>query len=142
MINIREIDHVVIRASDPARLVRFYRDVLGCPIERNQDAIGLTQLRAGRSLIDIVGVDGVLGRKGGAAPGVEGRNMDHVCLRVEPFDVDAIRAHLDAHGVRVEDSGLRYGAEGEGFSLYISDPEGNTVELKGPASAADTGAAT
>jgi glyoxylase I family protein len=142
MINIREIDHVVIRARDPARLVRFYCDVLGCSIERSQDAIGLTQLRAGRSLIDIVGVDGVLGRKGGAAPGAQGRNMDHVCLRVEPFDVDAIRVHLDARGVRIDDSGLRYGAEGEGFSLYISDPEGNAVELKGPANDADTGAAT
>jgi glyoxylase I family protein len=142
MINIREIDHVVIRARDPARLVSFYCDVLGCSIERRQDAIGLVQLRAGRSLIDIIDVDGVLGRKGGVAPGDEGRNMDHVCLRVEPFDADAIRAHLDANGVRIDDSGIRYGAEGEGFSLYIADPEGNAVELKGPANTADTGAAT
>jgi glyoxylase I family protein len=142
MINIREIDHVVIRARDASRLVRFYCDVLGCSIERNQDAIGLVQLRAGRSLIDIVAVEGVLGRKGGAAPAREGHNMDHVCLRVEPFDADAIRAHLEAHGVRIEDSGVRYGAEGEGFSLYVSDSEGNVVELKGPASRADTGAST
>ena len=142
MINIREIDHVVIRARDSSRLVRFYCDVLGCSIERSQGAIGLVQLRAGRSLIDIVAVDGTLGRKGGAAPGREGHNMDHVCLRVEPFDVDAIRAHLGAHDVRIEDSGLRYGAEGEGFSLYISDPEGNVVELKGPANPGETGAPT
>ena len=142
MISIREIDHVVIRARDSSRLVRFYCDVLGCSIERSPDAIGLVQLRAGRSLIDIVAVDGVLGRKGGAAPGIEGHNMDHVCLRVEPFDADAIRAHLDAHGVRIEDSGVRYGAEGEGFSLYVSDPEGNVVELKGPAGPAETGAST
>jgi glyoxylase I family protein len=113
--------------------VKFYCDALGCTIERRQDAIGLVQLRAGRSLIDIVSVDGPLGRKGGAAPGDEGRNMDHLCLRVEPFDADAIRAHLDAHGVRIGETGQRYGAEGEGFSLYVTDPEGNTVELKGPA---------
>jgi glyoxylase I family protein len=143
MIKIREIDHVVIRARDASRLVRFYCDVLGCSVERRQDAIGLVQLRAGRSLIDIVAVDGVLGRKGGTAPGSEGRNMDHVCLRVEPFDADAIQAHLGAQGVRIEDSGVRYGAEGEGFSLYVSDPEGNIVELKGPASpSAETGAST
>jgi glyoxylase I family protein len=132
MIRIREIDHVVLRARDQESLVRFYCDVLGCTIERRQDAIGLVQLRAGRSLIDIVDAAGVLGRKGGRAPGGEGRNMDHVCLRVEPFDADAIRAHLGAHGVAIADSGLRYGAEGEGFSLYIADPEANIVELKGP----------
>ena len=112
--------------------MRFYCDVLGCTIERRQDAIGLVQLRAGRSLIDIVGVDGVLGRKGGAAPGTEAHNMDHLCVRVEPFDVDAIRAHLHAHGARIGEFGTRYGAEGQGPSLYVLDPEGNTVELKGP----------
>lgn len=131
-IHIREIDHVVLRTRDQEALVRFYCDVLGCTIERSQDPIGLVQLRAGRSLIDIVGVDGTLGRKGGRAPDAEGRNMDHVCLRVEPFDADAIERHLAAHGVAIADSGLRYGAEGEGFSLYIEDPEGNAVELKGP----------
>jgi glyoxylase I family protein len=141
MINIREIDHVVIRARDQARLIRFYCDVLGCTVERSADAIGLVQLRAGRSMIDIVGIDSELGRKGGGAPGREGRNMDHLCLRVEPFDAGAIRAHLDAHGVRIDESGLRYGAEGEGFSLYISDPEGNIVELKGPSDRSVAGTA-
>lgn len=134
MFRILEIDHVVIRARDAARLVHFYCDALGCEVERRQDAIGLVQLRAGRSLIDIVGVDGPLGRKGGAAPGNEAHNMDHVCVRVEPFDVDAMRAHLEAHGARVGEFGWRYGADGEGPSLYIEDPEGNTVELKGPPS--------
>ena len=132
MFQILGIDHVVIRARDPAALVDFYCEVLGCTIDRRQDAIGLVQLRAGRSLIDIVGVDSRLGRMGGAAPGAQGHNMDHLCLRVEPFDLDAIRAHLAAHGARIGESGTRYGAEGSGPSLYLSDPEGNTVELKGP----------
>jgi glyoxylase I family protein len=142
MIHIREIDHVVIRARDQQRLVRFYCDVLGCSVERDQQAIGLVQLRAGRSMIDIVGVDGALGRKGGTAPGGKGHNMDHLCVRVDPFDVDAVRTHLAAHGVRIDDSGLRYGAEGEGFSLYVSDPEGNVVELKGPPDRRDSEAPT
>ena len=133
---IREIDHIVLRARDQAVLVRFYCDVLGCTLEKRQDAIGLVQLRAGSSLIDIIRVDGKLGLAGGAAPGAEGHNLDHFCLRVEPFDVDAIRAHLQRHGVAPGEYGSRYGAEGEGPSLYLRDIEGNTVELKGPPQAA------
>ena len=129
---LRQIDHVVIRARDPAALEVFYREVLGCTVERRQDGIGLVQLRAGASLIDLVDVDGKLGRMGGAAPGREGHNMDHLCLRIDPFDREAIAAHLQAHGVAVGDYGSRYGAEGEGPSQYLSDPEGNVVELKGP----------
>jgi glyoxylase I family protein len=130
-----QIDHVVLRVSDADMMVDFYCNVLGCSVERRQDAIGLIQLRAGQSLIDLVPVDGKLGRMGGAAPGTEGRNMDHLCLRAEPFDRDAIVAHLQAHGARLGDFGSRYGAEGEGPSQYLFDPEGNLVELKGPAAA-------
>ena len=132
MISIREIDHLVLRVTDLAAMMHFYCDVIGCSVERRQDEIGLIQLRAGRSLIDLVPVDGVLGRQGGAAPGVEGRNLDHLCLRVEPFDADEIRAHLERAGVAAGDVASRYGAEGEGPSIYVTDPEGNTVELKGP----------
>jgi len=129
---IREIDHLVLRVVDLDRMLRFYADVLGCSVERRQDAIGLVQLRAGRSLIDLVPVDGKLGRAGGAAPGAEGRNLDHLCLRVEPFDAAAIQRHLAAHGVDAGAVESRYGAEGEGPSIYLADPEGNVVELKGP----------
>lgn len=127
-----QLDHIVLRVRDPEAMVAFYLEVLGCSVERRQDEIGLIQLRAGQSLIDLVGIDGKLGRMGGAAPGVEGRNMDHLCLRADPFDRDAILAHLHAHGVRIGDFGSRYGAEGEGPSQYLFDPEGNLVELKGP----------
>jgi glyoxylase I family protein len=129
---LQQIDHVVLRVRDGAAMQAFYCDVLGCKMERRQDEIGLIQLRAGQSLIDLVPVDGKLGRMGGAAPGAEGRNMDHLCLRAEPFDREAITAHLEAHGVRVGDFGSRYGAEGEGPSQYLFDPEDNLVELKGP----------
>lgn len=127
-----QLDHVVLRVRDVDRVRAFYCDVLGCSVEKDQMGIGLLQLRAGRSLIDLVDVAGRIGRMGGAAPGAEGRNLDHLCLRVEPFDRDAIVAHLQAHDVRIGDFGSRYGAEGEGPSLYLYDPEGNLVELKGP----------
>ena len=133
MINIREIDHIVLRVIDLQRMIRFYTEVLGCTLERRQDEIGLVQLRAGRSLVDLVPVDGKLGRAGGAAPGMEARNVDHFCFRVEPFDAEAIGRHLAAAGVAAGQVESRYGAEGEGPSIYITDPEGNTVELKGPA---------
>jgi len=135
MIHIREIDHIVLRVVDLPSMLRFYCDGLGCRIERRQDEIGLVQLRAGRSMLDLVPVDGKLGRAGGAAPGKEGRNVDHVCFRVEPFDETALRAHLASLDIATGPTESRYGAEGEGPSIYLSDPEGNVVELKGPPSA-------
>jgi len=132
MIRIREIDHLVLRVLDLQAMLDFYCGALGCTVERQQDEIGLVQLRAGRSLTDLIPVDGPLGRSGGAAPGAQGRNLDHLCLRLEPFDEPAIRAHLAAHGVAAGETASRYGAEGSGPSIYVSDPDGNTVELKGP----------
>jgi glyoxylase I family protein len=92
----------------------------------------MSHLKVGRSMIDLITVDGKLGRAGGAAPGREGRNLDHLCLRVEPFDQEAIVAHLKSHGIEVGEIRRRYGAEGNGISIYLTDPEGNMVELKGP----------
>ncbi|HWA44958.1 MAG TPA: VOC family protein [Hypericibacter adhaerens] len=126
------LDHVVLRVRDPERLERFYCEALGCRLERRQEKIGLVQLRAGRSLIDLVDLAGPLGAAGGGVPTVEARNMDHFCLRIEPFDAGAIRAHLIRHGVEPGAVESRYGAEGEGPSLYLKDPEGNEIELKGP----------
>lgn len=132
MIHLREIDHLVLRVVDLDKMLRFYCGVLGCTIERRQDSIGLVQLRAGRSLVDLVPVDGQLGSAGGAPPGKEGRNLDHFCFRVEPFDEAVIRRHLEANNVEAGALASRNGAEGEGPSIYITDPEGNVVELKGP----------
>lgn len=131
-IQVRGIDHVVLRVADAERAIAFYEGVLGCTIERRIDELGLIQLRAGSSLIDLVPVTSPLGKAGGAAAGEEGRNMDHFALRIEGFDEAAIRAQLEAHGVAPGDVGVRYGAEGNGPSMYIRDPDGNTVELKGP----------
>lgn len=129
---IKGLDHIVLRVRDREAMLRFYCGVLGCTLEREQAEIGLFQVRAGRSLIDLVPVDGKLGRMGGAAPGKEGRNLDHFCITLDGYDEAKIRAHLSVHGVEIGEAGSRYGAEGEGPSLYISDPEGNIVELKGP----------
>ena len=118
------IDHVVLRVADQERAIAFYEGVLGAKVERRAEKFGLVQLRAGHSLIDLI-----------EAPAGEtkgGRNMDHFALRIEPFDEAAIRAHLEAHGIATGELKTRYGAEGNGPSLYIEDPDGNRVELKGP----------
>jgi catechol 2,3-dioxygenase-like lactoylglutathione lyase family enzyme len=119
---VKNIDHLVLRTSNIEKMIAFYRDILGLPIER-QNKSGLTQLRAGNALIDIVPVDD---------RNLPGRNLEHYCLRVEPFDMEAVRVHLEAAGAKVVKSGDGYGAEGRGPNLYFLDPDGNEVELKGP----------
>lgn len=126
------LDHLVIRARSPQTLKEFYCRVLGCTPERELPDQGLIQLRAGSALIDLVAVESRLGRLGGAAPGNEGHNIDHFCVRVEPFDEAAIHELLASAGISHEPAARRYGADGFGFSIYLKDPEGNTVELKGP----------
>lgn len=127
------LDHVVLRIQDLDRMRKFYCDVLGCTFVDHDTDLGLYQVRAGSALIDLVPLSGKIGSAGGAAPGIEGRNVDHFAIQVTPYDDDAIREYLSAHGVELGETRIRGGAEGEGPAIYIKDPEGNTVELKGPA---------
>jgi glyoxylase I family protein len=131
-VEILGLDHVVLRVADVERSLRFYCEALGCKEERRSDALGLVQLRAGASLIDLVVVDSPLGRAGGGPPAPDGRNVDHICVQLRCFDEAALRAHLTAHGIAPGDVGARYGALGMGPSMYVRDPDGNVVELKGP----------
>ena len=130
-INIAKIDHVVIRVNDLQKMLDFYSTVLGCRLERGPGEALLAQLRAGDSLIDLVDAKGSLGREGGNAPDHDAPNVDHICLFVDPWDPDALLAQLNEHGVECGDIAPRYGATGMGPSLYLQDPEGNTIELKG-----------
>lgn len=129
---VQRIDHLVLRVADLDHSIGFYGSVLGCEVVRECRDLGLIYLRAGASMIDLVDVQGKLGRLGGAAAGVEGRNVDHLCLRVEPFDEARIVQHLAAFGVQpLGPASVNFGAEGDGLSLYFQDPDGNTLELKG-----------
>jgi len=137
---IKRIDHLVLRVQDLQRAVAFYRDVLGCTVARERPTLGMVHLHAGSSMIDLVSVDGALGSRGGPAAGAQGRNLEHLCLRIEPFDEAALREHLKMHGVVVDGQvSSNLGAEGDGLSLYLRDPDGNGVELKGPASSCGCG---
>jgi glyoxylase I family protein len=126
------LDHVVLRVRDLDAALAFYCGALGCTEERRSEALGLVQLRAGASLIDLVPVDSPLGKAGGSAPDPKAKNVDHFCLRIEPFDAEALAARLRARGVEPGEIGERYGADGYGPSMYLRDPDGNVVELKGP----------
>ncbi len=128
----RGLDHVVLRVADLERAKAFYRDVLGCTEDKWQPDLGLMQMRAGDALIDLVDINGKLGQRGGPPAGAAARNMDHFCIQLAAFDEAALRAYLGQHGIEVHEAGRRYGAQGYGPSLYIRDPDGNSVELKGP----------
>ncbi len=131
-INVTQIDHVVIRVDDLEQMIEFYETVLGCALEKGPGDVRLAQLRAGASLIDLVDARGPLGKEGGDPPSRTAPNMDHVCLQVDPWDEAAIRSHLESHGVEPGETASRYGADGYGPSIYLDDPEGNRIELKGP----------
>jgi glyoxylase I family protein len=128
-LKVRGVDHLVLRVRDLAAMERFYTEVLGLAVERRQERLGLVQLRAGAQLLDLVDAAGMLG--GGAPPTETGRNLDHLCLNLDDFDLAEVIAHLEAHGVPVGESGRRYGAGGFGVSVYLTDPEGNGLELRG-----------
>ncbi|MGO9062220.1 MAG: VOC family protein [Candidatus Binataceae bacterium] len=118
-----EIDHIVLRCVDRERALAFYTGILGLTEERRIEQIGLVQLRAGHSIVDLV-------------PALErsaeiGRNVDHFCLGVEAADFEGLVGYLRSRGVEViGEPSTRYGAHGMGLSIYIRDPEGNEIELK------------
>ena len=118
-----QIDHVVLRVRDAGVMLAFYRDVLGCDLVKHNESVGLYHLRAGSSMIDLMDVAG--------EPEPEGQNMDHVALRLNNFDAPAIQAWLRARDIEVSDAVMRFGAAGDALSLYLKDPEGNLLELKG-----------
>jgi len=122
-LKVAELDHVVLRCRDQARMFDFYTRILGLSEERRIDRIGLIQLRAGASMIDLVPA---------AEPRVEsGANVDHFCLGIETADLDGALRYLRGHSVEVlGEPAMRYGARGMGTSIYVHDPEGNVVELK------------
>ena len=131
MIRVKMIDHIVLRTEHVDTMIQFYSRVLGCKVERAlPDNIGLTQLRAGKSLIDIVNVHSEMGRAGGGAPSGVEKNIDHFCLQIEAISEDDLKDWLESHGVEVGDFELRYGADAFGSSVYIRDPDNNIVELR------------
>jgi catechol 2,3-dioxygenase-like lactoylglutathione lyase family enzyme len=131
MLEILAIDHIVLRTTKLDEMLEFYTKVLGCNLERETSAeTGLTQLRAGSALIDLVVVNSRLGAMGGGAPTKTERNVDHFCLQIKSMPEQEIINELESSGIEVGEFASRYGAQGLGNSIYIQDPEGNRVELR------------
>lgn len=131
---VQRLDHLVLRVRDLARSLQFYQQVLGCTVARERPDLGLVHLRLGVSMLDLISLDGPLGARGGTGLAKDSHNLDHFCVRIEPFDEASLLAFLAQQRVEVlAPASINYGAEGEGWSVYIRDPDGNVVELKGPA---------
>jgi catechol 2,3-dioxygenase-like lactoylglutathione lyase family enzyme len=131
VLSVRGIDHFVLRVRDIEAAQRFYCEVLGAQYVAHRSEFGMTHLRVGASMIDLVAANGQPGKPGAAPAGKELRNADHLCLRIEPFDQERIVAHLKRLGVEIGEIRRWFDAEGNGVSIYLNDPEGNSVELKG-----------
>jgi glyoxylase I family protein len=128
---IQHLDHVVLRVQDMQRSLDFYRQTLGCQVMKRREDLGMIHLRAGASMIDLVDVQGPLGLQAGGPADPQHRNVDHFCLRIAPFREADVLSFLSSVGIKADKAATRYGAEGEGPSIYCFDPDGNQVELKG-----------
>jgi catechol 2,3-dioxygenase-like lactoylglutathione lyase family enzyme len=114
-------DHLVLDVADVERSLAFYVDELGL------EPVRVDEWRRGEVLFPSVRVDAttILDL---LATAPTGRNVDHLCLVVESQDLEALKQ--SGRFTVVDGPGLRYGAQGDGTSLYVLDPDGNTVELR------------
>ena len=121
MFKILGLDHIVLRVFDLPKMLDFYCDILGCKVENEQPEIGLTQLRAGDNIIDLLSIDRILNKAE--------QNMEHFCLRVESFNYEAMCEYFHSHNIEIYRYAKRYGSKGYNWSFYLKDPEGNELEL-------------
>lgn len=125
------LDHVVFLVDDMPKALKFYSDVLGCQPGYSYPALGMEQVWCGNSLIVLWDTTHP-GAASAVPPVAGGRNVDHVCINLSPVDQHALVAHLNAHQVKIDRIAFHGGARGMGNSVYVFDPFGNKLELKGP----------
>lgn len=129
--NVVGLDHVVILVTDMQKALDFYQGILGLPHGYAFPDIAMEQLWVGTELLVLIDISTPKGA--GAIPPVSGgRNMDHFCISLVPYDKDALRAYLVDQGVEIVNEAFHSGARGMGEAIYVLDPFGNKVELKGP----------
>jgi glyoxylase I family protein len=115
------LDHLLLHVRGMAEAELFYCGVLGCEVKHRMGRLGMIELSAGVTLVDIDDPNGAW-----ALDGAErGRNLDHFAILTDGWDEPAMRAWLARHGVAIEEERAE---EGE-LSFYLRDPSGNLVEL-------------
>ncbi|MBM3503192.1 MAG: VOC family protein [Alphaproteobacteria bacterium] len=149
IIVVDRIDHVVLLVADLRRAARFYTEILGLRVERWREEIGLVQIRAGQSLIDLQLATGRRPKRTRSRPGQPARsamirapvNVHHIALTVKRLDGPRLKRHFAKLGIAASEPRKQYGADGMGWAMDVIDPDGNIVELKGPPDAAESRAA-
>jgi catechol 2,3-dioxygenase-like lactoylglutathione lyase family enzyme len=121
ILRVTGLDHIVLVCSDVERTLTWYCDLLGLePVrvdEWRRGDVPFPSLRVDAgTIIDLLGGDATDGR------------LDHFCLVVDPTDLDALAA--SGEFTVVDGPSRRFGARGDGTSLYVRDPEGTVVELR------------
>ncbi len=124
---LEHLDHVVLRTTDLEKMIAFY-ERLGAVVVRRMEQMEMVQLRFGSSMLDLVASKDPVGADGEA----ESRNLDHFAVRISPYDEAAILAFCEKHGIEAQPMKKLLGADGFGPAVYLRDPEGNRVEVKGP----------
>jgi len=131
MFKIKRLDHLVIKTTNIKEMMSFYCFILGYKIQRDSlKETGLLELSAGESMIDLFDSkhESNLNRLSGES---KNNNIDHFCILLDNFDETDIKVHLKSFGVACSEIEMNYGSSGYGPSVYIHDPDGNKVELKG-----------
>lgn len=133
MFKIKRLDHLVIRTQNIKEMISFYCFVLGYKMQRdNLKESGLIELNAGESMIDLFDISNSnLNNDKKLECDKDIKNLDHFCILLDEFDETEIKVHLKSFGVDFGDIEMNYGSSGYGPSLYIFDPDGNKIELKG-----------
>lgn len=120
-VKVQQLDHIVVKCADVEKSLAWYTGVLGLPGER------IDEWRAGETYFPSVRINAetIIDL---FPSGRDGENVDHFCVVIEPVDFDAIVASGEFNVL--SGPAPRWGARGEGTSLYVSDPDGNTIELR------------
>ncbi len=133
IVTVTGLDHVVLVSDDVDRSLDFYCGLLGLAGDRVDEwrsgDVPFPSVRIDETtIIDLFPTAMVDGDGDRGGPG-SARNLDHLCVTIEPTDLDAVAASGRVEVVRGPQDHL-FGAQGYATSLYIADPDGNTVELR------------
>jgi catechol 2,3-dioxygenase-like lactoylglutathione lyase family enzyme len=132
MFTVTGMDHIVLKVRDMDRVLDFYLNVLGLKGERleefRQGRVPFPSVRINHdTIIDLFPVQA----SADDVPDARSSDLDHFCLVVDQTDMSQVVAYLQRHGVAIQQGPVtRWGAHGNGTSIYFSDPENRQIEIR------------